>query len=107
MTDRKNQEDAEGGVATLAKPKVKRPSMYQVVMLNDDYSTMDFVVHVLQKFFHKTIEEANHIMLNVHQKGREVCGLYPYDVASTKVMQVSDYARKNEMPLKCVVEKNS
>lgn len=107
MTDRQNRQDEEGGVATLAKPKVKQPSMYQVVMLNDDYTTMDFVIHVLQKFFHKTFDQANRIMLNIHQKGKDVCGLYPYDVAATKIMQVNDYSRKNEMPLKCIMEKNS
>jgi len=106
MSDQDRDIEHEGGVATLTKPKVKRPSMYQVVMLNDDYTTMDFVIHVLQRFFQKTFDEANHIMLNVHQKGKDICGLYPYDVAATKVMQVNDYARKNEMPLKCVMEKD-
>jgi len=106
MSERERETEHEGGVATLTKPKVKRPAMYMVVMLNDDFTTMDFVVHVLQKFFQKTFEQANNIMLNVHQKGQDVCGLYPYDVAATKVMQVNDYARKNEMPLKCVMEKD-
>lgn len=103
-----DQDDVEnqGGVATLVKPKLKRPSMYKVLMLNDDYTTMDFVVHVLRKFFHKTTDEANQIMLNIHTKGKEICGFYPYDVAATKVMQVTDYARQNEMPLKCVMEES-
>lgn len=104
MSEDQDQEK-EGGVATLTKPKAKHPSMYQVIMLNDDYTTMDFVIHVLQKFFRKTYESANEVMLSVHNKGRGACGLYPYDMAATKVMQVNDYARKNEMPLKCVLEK--
>lgn len=106
MAEREKETEREGGVAILTKPKVKRPSLYKVIMLNDDYTTMDFVVHVLQKFFHKTFGEANRIMLTVHQKGREVCGLYPYDIAATKIAQVTDYARKNDMPLRCVMEKD-
>lgn len=106
MSDEDKSIESEGGVATLAKPKVKRPAMYKVFMLNDDYTTMDFVVHVLQKFFYKTIEEANRIMLDVHTKGKAVVGLYPYDVAATKVMQVTDFARQNEMPLKCIMEQD-
>lgn len=105
MSDKQNKTEGESGVATLVQPKVKKPSMYQVVMLNDDYSTMEFVVHVLQKFFQKTVDEANKIMLHVHQKGRGLCGLYPYDIAATKVMQVSDYSRQHDMPLKCIMEK--
>lgn len=103
--DTHSREDAEGGVATLPKPKVRRPPMYKVIMLNDDYTTMDFVVHVLQKFFHKIFDEANKIMLTIHHRGKAVCGVYPHDVAATKIMQVGDYARKNDMPLKCMMEK--
>jgi ATP-dependent Clp protease adaptor protein ClpS len=101
------ERDAEGesGVATLPKPRIKEPPLYQVLLLNDDYTTMDFVVLVLQKFFHKTPGEANKVMLKIHHEGRGPCGLYSYDVAETKVMQVNDFARKNEMPLKCVMEK--
>jgi ATP-dependent Clp protease adaptor protein ClpS len=102
----KSDENQEGGVSTLTRPRVREPSLYQVILLNDDYSTMDFVVHVLEVFFHKSQEEATRIMLNVHQEGRGACGLFPYDVAATKVVQVNDYAHKNEMPLKCVMEKN-
>lgn len=101
----KNQSQEDSDVATLIRPKVKEPPLYNVILLNDDYTTMDFVVHVLQKFFHKDFGEANRIMLNVHQKGRGVCGIYPYDIASTKVVQVTDYSRKHEMPLQCVMEK--
>jgi ATP-dependent Clp protease adaptor protein ClpS len=106
MSDKEKDVEEEGEVATLTKPKVKKPHMYMVIMMNDDYTTMDFVIHVLQKFFRKTYDEANRIMLNVHHKGRDVCGIFPYDVAATKVMQVNDYARKSEMPLKCIMEKN-
>lgn len=106
MSERDKETEHEGGVATLTKPKVKRPSMYRVLMLNDDYTTMDFVVHVLQKFFQKPFDEANRIMISVHEKGQGLCGLYPYDIAATKVMQVGDYARNNEMPLKCIMEKD-
>ena len=97
--------EQEGGVATLTRPKIKEPPLYKVVLINDDYTTMDFVIHVLQKFFHKSFEEANKTMLNVHHQGKGVCGLFPYDIAATKVVQVTDYARKNEMPLRCVMEK--
>ena len=100
-----NETEGESGVATLTKPKVKKPSMYKVVMLNDDYTTMDFVIEVLQKFFYKPFEEANKLMLQIHQEGKAICGLYPYDIAETKVVQVSDYAKQKEMPLKCTVEK--
>ena len=79
--------------------------MYSVVLLNDDYSTMEFVVHVLQKFFQKSMSDATRIMLKVHHEGRGVCGLYPYDVAETKVMQINEYSRQKEMPLKCAMEK--
>lgn len=95
----------EGGVATVTKPKCREPSMYSVVLLNDDYTSMDFVVHVLQKFFQKPLPEATRVMLSVHKEGRGLCGLYPRDVAETKVMQVNEYARQSEMPLKCIMEK--
>jgi ATP-dependent Clp protease adaptor protein ClpS len=94
----------EKGVTTLARPKLKHPDMYKVLLLNDDYTTMEFVVHVLQKFFHKTQEEATRIMLAVHQHGKGIAGLYPYDVAATKIVEVGEYARKFEMPLKCTME---
>lgn len=100
-----SESEESSGVATLAKPKVQEPSMYQVYLVNDDYSTMEFVVHVLQKFFQKTLDDAKQIMLKVHHQGRGICGVYPRDIAETKVLQVNDYARKNEMPLKCAMEK--
>ncbi len=94
-----------GGVATLSRPNVRRPSWYKVIRLNDDYTTMEFVVAVLQKFFGKTTAEAHKIMLSVHQTGRGLCGVYPYGIAETKISQVHDFARQNEMPLKCTLEK--
>ena len=79
--------------------------MYSVLLLNDDYSTMEFVVHVLQKFFQKSMSDATRIMLKVHHEGRGVCGFFPHDVAETKVMQINEYSRQKEMPLKCAMEK--
>ena len=93
------------GVVVKAKPKTKKPSMYKVLMLNDDYTPMEFVVDVLQHIFQKNREEATQIMLHVHQKGVGVCGVYTYEVAETKVTQTVDYARKNQHPLQCTLEK--
>ena len=93
------------GVVVRSKPKAKKPSMYKVIMLNDDYTPMEFVVMVLERFFNKTHEEATHIMLHVHQKGVGVCGVYTYEVAETKVTQVMDMARQHQHPLQCTLEK--
>jgi ATP-dependent Clp protease adaptor protein ClpS len=107
-------DDADGGsgglnrgtaVISKTKPKTKRPSMYRVLLLNDDYTPMEFVVHVLERFFHKNAEEATRIMLHVHQNGVGECGVYTYEVAETKVVQVMDLARQNQHPLQCVMEK--
>jgi ATP-dependent Clp protease adaptor protein ClpS len=102
-----NNEDGEGrsGALTLTRTRTKKPSMYKVLMLNDDYTPMEFVVDVLQHVFQKTREEATQIMLHVHQKGVGVCGVYTYEVAETKVTQTVDYARKNQHPLQCTLEK--
>ena len=94
------------GVITESKPKTKKPSMYKVLMLNDDYTPMEFVVHVLVRFFNKSQEDATEIMLHVHQRGVGVCGVYPYEVAETKVTQVVDFARKHQHPLQCTLEKD-
>tara|TARA_B100001248_G_C27054104_1_gene306590 strand:- start:14 stop:391 length:378 start_codon:yes stop_codon:yes gene_type:complete len=101
-------DQGEGGTKTLTRPeqKLKKPSMYRVVLLNDDYTPMDFVVHVLMKFFKKDEVQANKIMLQVHQKGAGLCGVYPHEVAETKVFQVNDYARNNRHPLKCIMEED-
>ncbi len=94
------------GVVTRSKTRTKKPSMYKVLMLNDDYTPMEFVVQVLERFFNKANEEAVKIMLHVHQRGVGVCGVFTYEVAETKVTQVIDYARKNEHPLQCTLEKD-
>ena len=97
--------DIETGVATRTRPRTKKPSNYKVLMLNDDYTPMEFVVDVLQHIFQKNREEATQIMLHVHQKGVGVCGVYTYEIAETKVTQTVDYARKNQHPLQCTLEK--
>ncbi len=89
-----------------SKTKASPPPMYKVMLLNDDYTPMDFVVHVLQHFFNKTYEQATQIMLKVHTEGRGVCGLYPADIAATKVSQVTGFARQHQHPLQCVMEEN-
>jgi ATP-dependent Clp protease adaptor protein ClpS len=107
MADKRNPTDTnrETGVATRTKPKTKKPSMYRVVLLNDDYTPMEFVVLVLEHFFHKSREEATRIMLHVHNYGVGVCGVFTYEVAETKVAQVLDLARRNEHPLQCTMER--
>ena len=98
-------EEIETGVATRTRPKTKKPSNYKVLMLNDDYTPMEFVVEVLQTFFKMTVEDATRVMLQVHQRGVGVCGVFSYEVAETKVSQVIDYARQNQHPLQCTLEK--
>lgn len=93
------------GVVTRTKPKTKKPAMYKVIMLNDDYTPMEFVILVLERFFSKSQEEANQIMLHVHQKGVGVCGVFTYEVAETKVQQVMDLAKQHQHPLQCTLEK--
>lgn len=93
------------GVATKTRTKTKKPSPYKVLILNDDYTPMEFVVLVLKRFFNMDIDEATRVMLHVHQKGVGVCGTFTYEVAETKVTQVMDFARKNEHPLQCTLEK--
>jgi ATP-dependent Clp protease adaptor protein ClpS len=93
------------GVVVDTKPKTKKPSMYKVLMLNDDYTPMEFVVHVLERFFGKRREEATQIMLHVHRRGVGICGVFTYEVAETKVTQVVDYARQHQHPLQCTLEK--
>ena len=101
-----DEPDVPGGSTVLeAKPKTKKPSMYKVLLLNDDYTPMEFVIEVLEKFFQKNREEATQIMLHVHQRGVGVCGIYTYDLAETKAMQVMNYARKYEHPLQVQLEK--
>ena len=102
-----DQEDQDTSTVSLAeKPKLKKPPLYRVLIFNDDYTPMEFVVDILERFFRKSGEEAVKIMLHVHQKGVGVCGVYTYEVAETKVTQVVDYARKNQHPLQCTLEKD-
>jgi len=93
-------------IVTKTKTRTKRPNLYRVLLLNDDYTPMEFVVHVLEKFFNKDREGATRIMLHVHQNGVGECGVFTYEVAETKVTQVMDFARKHQHPLQCVMEKN-
>ena len=92
-------------VVTKTKPKTKKPSLYKVLLLNDDYTPMEFVVMLLQSVFHKSQEEATRIMLHVHQRGVGICGVFTYDVAETKVTHVMDLARRNEHPLQATLER--
>ncbi len=92
-------------VITRTKPKTKKPSLYRVLILNDDYTPMEFVIHILERFFQKDRESATRIMLHVHHHGVGECGVYTFEVAETKVSQVMDFARQNQHPLQCVMEK--
>ena len=95
----------ETGLMLKTRPKTKKPAMYKVLLLNDDFTPMEFVVHVLEKFFSKTRQEATDIMLHVHRRGVGICGVFTYEIAETKVAQVMDFARANEQPLQCTMEK--
>jgi ATP-dependent Clp protease adaptor protein ClpS len=106
MAGRNSGRDSHStGVITRTQPKTKKPSLYKVLLLNDDYTPMEFVVHVLERFFNKGREEATRIMLHVHQKGVGICGVYTFEIAETKVTQVTDFARKHQHPLQCTMEK--
>jgi ATP-dependent Clp protease adaptor protein ClpS len=106
-----NGDDGNSGVGrgtaviTRTRPKTKKPSLYRVLILNDDYTPMEFVVHVLERFFQKDREAATRIMLHVHNHGVGECGVYTFEVAETKVTQVMDFARQHQHPLQCVMEK--
>jgi ATP-dependent Clp protease adaptor protein ClpS len=100
-----NDDEGQVGVATKTRTRTKKPSQYKVLLLNDDYTPMEFVVMVLKRFFRMDLEQATRVMLHVHQKGVGVCGVYPYEVAETKVNQVMDCARENQHPLQCTLEK--
>jgi ATP-dependent Clp protease adaptor protein ClpS len=104
---RRGEGDDSSGVAVVpqTRPRTKKPSLYRVLLLNDDYTPMEFVVHVLQRFFNKSIEDATRIMLHVHQHGVGECGVFTYEIAETKVTLVMDFARKHQHPLQCVMEK--
>ena len=109
MSDNGRNGGEEGpgtGVIVKPKPQTKKPSMYKVLMLNDDYTPMEFVVHTLERFFNKNRQEATRIMMHVHRRGVGICGVYTYEVAETKVTQVMDFARQNQHPLQCTLEKD-
>lgn len=93
------------GTLTRTRPKTKKPSMYKVLLLNDDYTPMEFVVLILQRYFHLSIEDATRVMLQVHHKGVGVCGVFTYEIAETKATAVLDYAKKHQHPLQCRLEK--
>ena len=101
--ENQNQNDSESNLET--KKKLKKPSLYKVILLNDDYTPMELVIFLLQKFFHKNNDEATKIMLHVHQNGIGVCGVFSFEIAETKVIQVLESSRKNEHPLQCTMEK--
>ena len=98
-------DDGDTSVVIETRPKTKRPPMYKVMLLNDDYTPMEFVVHILERFFGKTHAESFEIMLMVHKKGLAVVGVFSHEVAETKVVQVMDHARANQHPLQCTMEK--
>ena len=98
-------DEIERGVVTRTRPRTRKPSNYKVLMLNDDYTPMEFVVLCLQRFFTMGIDDATRVMLQVHQQGVGVCGVFTYEVAETKVSQVTDFARENQHPLQCTLEK--
>ncbi len=108
MSDREKNSSggSQTGVVVKSKPKTKKPSMYKVIILNDDYTPMEFVIHILEQIFNKAHEEATRIMLHVHRKGVGVCGVFPYEVAETKASQVMDAARQHQHPLQCTLEKD-
>lgn len=101
----KEKEGSEGGLALQeSKPELKRPPLFKVVLMNDDYTPMEFVVEVLETFFRMNREQATHVMLTVHTQGKGVCGIFTRDIAETKAAQVNQYARENEHPLLCEIE---
>ena len=104
MTKKDNM-DNDALVLTKSKPKTKKPSMYKVLLLNDDFTPMEFVVLILERFFNADHQRAVSIMLTIHQKGLAVVGVYPHEIAETKVTQVMDFSRKNQHPLQCPMEK--
>ncbi len=102
--DRSSHSETETGTGVITKPKAVEPRLYKVMLLNDDYTPMDFVVYILKKFFGKNATEATQIMLDVHNKGSGVAGVFTFEVAEMKLFQVNQYAKKNRHPLKCVME---
>jgi len=108
MQDKRSGDKDDGGTGTvtMTRAKTQKPAMYKVLLLNDDYTPMEFVIYVLQRFFSKSAEDATKIMLHVHQNGVGICGVFTYEVAETKVTQVMDMARQHDHPLQCTMEKD-
>jgi len=105
--DDENHDGENGtGTVTRTRTKIKKPSLYRVILLNDDFTPMEFVVHILERFFSKNPEQATQIMLHIHNSGIGECGIFTYEIAETKVTQVMDFAQKHQHPLQCVMEKN-
>ena len=107
MSDYPEPIDNDGLALEIARPRLKRPSLYRVLLLNDDYTTMEFVIQVLQSIFNHSEEKAAQIMMHVHQKGAGICGIYTREIAESKVEQVLAYAQQNEHPLQCTMEPDS
>lgn len=107
MSQKNTQNETDEGLATILAPKTARPSLYRVLLLNDDFTPMDFVVLILKKFFLKSEIEAQRIMMQVHVEGAGVAGVYTFEVAETKVYLVNEFSRRNKFPLKCIMEKES
>lgn len=105
MSDEADNQYGDGLALQEAKPKLKKPPLYKVILLNDDYTPMDFVVHILESFFSLDRENATRIMLEVHTKGKGICGMFTHEIAETKVSQVNNYSRENQHPLLCTMEK--
>ncbi|MGB3147793.1 MAG: ATP-dependent Clp protease adapter ClpS [Paracoccaceae bacterium] len=105
MSDPRDGNDSDAAVTTKVRPKTQRPPMYKVLLLNDDYTPMEFVVHILERFFGLNHSQAFEIMLTVHKKGLAVVGVYSFEVAETKVAQVMDFTRRHQHPLQCTMEK--
>ncbi|NND45976.1 MAG: ATP-dependent Clp protease adapter ClpS [Xanthomonadales bacterium] len=104
MSQNMESQNDRGIALEEVRPEIKRPPMYKVILLNDDYTPMDFVVEVLRVFFNMDHDRATQIMLNVHTRGKGVCGVYTFEIAETKVVQVNEYSRQNEHPLQCGME---
>lgn len=107
MSANQNEESNDPEIGTSTLPKVARPSLYKVVLLNDDFTPMEFVISVLKKFFNKSDGEAQRIMMQVHQDGAAIAGVYTFEVAETKVYMVNEFSRRHKFPLKCIMEKES
>lgn len=105
MDEKSDRNTPQSGVMLKSRPQTRRPSLYRVALMNDDFTPMEFVIEVLEKIFGKTRPEATDIMLHVHRRGVGICGVYTYEVAETKVTQVLNYAKENDHPLQCVMER--